>query len=270
MSVIYAVKKGKKIGIYNDWSECEKQVKGFSGADFRKFKNRKDAEAYLSDSLNGNEKQKRYYAVKIGRKPGIYDNWEDCKIQVYRCPGAYYKKCKTYEQAVMFMSKKQQPSQFLSDTKPYAFVDGSFNVNTKVYGYGGFLCANGKKYIIYGFGSDPNMIGMRNVAGEIEGAMAAVRKAEQLKLKTLIILYDYKGIEEWAKPSGEGWKIKGPAIKNYADFMRDPERLTQISFQKVAAHTGIKGNEIADIIAKNAVGISLTSAQRLLLIECLK
>ena len=32
-----------------------------------------------------------YYAVRIGKTPGIYKTWEDCKTQVIGYKGAIYK-----------------------------------------------------------------------------------------------------------------------------------------------------------------------------------
>ena len=46
----YAVKKGLKTGIFNSWEECEKQVKGFSGAEYKSFLTKEDAEHYLYNS----------------------------------------------------------------------------------------------------------------------------------------------------------------------------------------------------------------------------
>jgi len=43
----YAVAKGQKPGIYKTWSECQKQVTGFSGAIFKKFVDYKEAKAFL-------------------------------------------------------------------------------------------------------------------------------------------------------------------------------------------------------------------------------
>ena len=43
----YAVKKGRKPGIYTTWSECRRQTEGFSGQDFRRCSSREEAEAYL-------------------------------------------------------------------------------------------------------------------------------------------------------------------------------------------------------------------------------
>lgn len=48
MAKVYAVRKGHKTGIYDTWSEAQKQVNGYSGAEFKSFKNRKDAEEYLN------------------------------------------------------------------------------------------------------------------------------------------------------------------------------------------------------------------------------
>ncbi|KAI9511942.1 ribonuclease H-like domain-containing protein [Russula earlei] len=40
-----------------------------------------------------------YYAVKIGKRPGIYTTWEDCREQVDGYPRARYKKLRTVEEA---------------------------------------------------------------------------------------------------------------------------------------------------------------------------
>ncbi len=46
----YVVWKGRKTGIFTSWAECEKQVKGFVGAQFKAFESEVDAEAaYLAN-----------------------------------------------------------------------------------------------------------------------------------------------------------------------------------------------------------------------------
>jgi ribonuclease HI len=45
----YAVKKGKNIGIFETWQECQESVKGFSGAEYKSFSTHEEAEAYLAD-----------------------------------------------------------------------------------------------------------------------------------------------------------------------------------------------------------------------------
>lgn len=67
---------------------------------------------------------------------------------------------------------------------PYAYVDGSYNSKTGVYGYGGFLSiSENEEIILSGSGNDRDMAIMRNISGEILGAIAAVKEAEKQKLK---------------------------------------------------------------------------------------
>lgn len=56
MAKIYVVRKGRKTGMFNTWKECEEQVKGFSGADFKSFTSKSEAEKYLSGNSTLNEK----------------------------------------------------------------------------------------------------------------------------------------------------------------------------------------------------------------------
>lgn len=43
----YAVKKGRETGIFTTWPECQRQTKGFSGAEFKSFQNKNEALEYL-------------------------------------------------------------------------------------------------------------------------------------------------------------------------------------------------------------------------------
>ena len=137
----------------------------------------------------------------------------------------------------------------------YAYIDGSFNPKTKVYGYGGFLIdALGLKHILQGSGNDPDMAKMRNVAGEIMGAQAAVDKAKELGLKSLTIYHDYMGISMW--PLGK-WKCKNKYTKAYAEYIWKSimEAGMKVSFKHVKGHSGNALNDEADMLAKAAVGL---------------
>ncbi|CAI2688803.1 Ribonuclease H [Apilactobacillus kunkeei] len=46
-SKFYAVRKGKKPGIYSTWDECKNQVNGFPGAEYKSFKTKSEANAYM-------------------------------------------------------------------------------------------------------------------------------------------------------------------------------------------------------------------------------
>lgn len=135
----------------------------------------------------------------------------------------------------------------------YAFVDGSFNAATGVYGYGGFVVNNGIKYTLQGSGDDKEAAVSRNVAGEVSGAVAAVQKAMELGIKELTIYYDYEGIRHWALKT---WKRNKKLTQEYEAFMTAAMGSgLKIEFVHVKGHSGIPGNEEADRLAKKAVGI---------------
>lgn len=142
----------------------------------------------------------------------------------------------------------------MAKKKNYAYVDGSFNPETKVYGWGGFLIdQNGKKHIIQGSGNFQDFAKLRNVAGEIAGSVAVISKAILLGMEHLTLYYDYDGVANWPL---KRWKCKNPITSYYAQFVQIVmKRVLKIHFQKVKGHAGILGNEEADRLAKQAVGI---------------
>lgn len=46
----YAVKVGRQTGIFNTWEECKEQINGFSGAKFKGFFTKEEAETFLRGS----------------------------------------------------------------------------------------------------------------------------------------------------------------------------------------------------------------------------
>lgn len=46
---VYAVKKGHKTGIFDNWADCQEATKGFPKPEFKGFKTREEAEAYLEE-----------------------------------------------------------------------------------------------------------------------------------------------------------------------------------------------------------------------------
>lgn len=195
----------------------------------------------------------KYYAVRKGKVPGIYHSWDACKQMVDGYQGAIYKSFKSRLEAEAFVAAETQQSEPEgTPVSNYAFVDGSFNVVTSVYGFGGFLVADGQRFVLQGAGEDADMASMRNVAGEILGSMAAMKKAIELGLDELTIYYDYLGIEMWATGA---WKRNKSGTIAYYDYVQSIREQLSLHFVKVKGHSGVEGNEEADRLAKEAVGI---------------
>lgn len=68
MQKYYAVRRGKKPGIYLTWPECKAQVDGFAGARYKSFLSRAEAEAFLDGKDSYNKKtttHKKSSATKV-------------------------------------------------------------------------------------------------------------------------------------------------------------------------------------------------------------
>lgn len=201
----------------------------------------------------------KYYAVKKGKKPGIYENWASCKAQVEGVSGAVYQKFETREDALLFIGKEplqeQRQLQFqFSQNKICAYVDGSFDVETFCYGAGVVLLYGDQKIELCKWGTDQNLAAMRNVAGEILGALISMAWVEQhldeFVHPQLIIYHDYEGIAKW--PRGE-WKAQKEGTRAYVLRYMGYRKKFPIEFVKVKAHSGDIWNERADALAKKSI-----------------
>lgn len=194
----------------------------------------------------------KYYAVKNGFHPGIYESWDDCKKEVNGFKGAVFKSFSSLEEAKAFLGVTSEPKKNKIEGL-VAFVDGSFNVKTSTYGYGVVLIDHNKVIKeLYGSGNHQDFVSMRNVSGEIFGSEVAINYAINNNYKDIHIFYDYEGIEKWATGV---WKTNKPGTIRYASVMQEFSKKIKIHFHKVTAHTGVKYNERADYLAKKAVGI---------------
>lgn len=193
---------------------------------------------------------KKYYAVRKGKVTGIFETWDECKSSVDGYSGAEYKSFPNKEDAEEYLGIGKE-KKIADVNKLTAYVDGSFNEGTGTYSFGCVIIKpDGEIVREMGNGNNPETAAIRNVAGEMLGSMFAVRWALVKGYNKLDIYYDYQGIEAWATKQ---WKAKNEFTKKYADYMQKQMERIDISFHKVAAHTGNKYNEEADRLAKDAL-----------------
>ncbi len=72
-SKFYAVRKGRKSGIYYSWPECQEQITGFSGAEYKSFKTMTEAEEYLAVGTGKKQIQCAPENVAIAYVDGSYN-----------------------------------------------------------------------------------------------------------------------------------------------------------------------------------------------------
>lgn len=197
--------------------------------------------------------KKKVYAVRKGKKTGLFYSWNECEAAVSGYPGAEYKGFTTEDEANVYLGRGQETGENLNakektENKLLAYVDGSFDESLGKYAFGCVMITpNGEIIKEFGNGDNPESLAIRNVAGEMLGAMFAVKWALINGYDSIELRYDYQGIEKWAV--GE-WKAKNALTQKYAAFMREQQSMIRISFQKVKAHSGDLYNEEADRLAK--------------------
>lgn len=239
MAYYYAVKIGKNPGIYGSWTECEKQVKGYPNAQFKKWKTREEAEAYINGNSTSTPHGSGVSSLGLGSKTPSFRE-EKGKAELFPAQDGSLTAIEE-----LFQSTK---------TDCIAYVDGSFEKDNGVYGYGVvFIEKNGTIEEYFDSGREESYQSMRNVSGEILGALKAASLAVEKGYSSIAIFHDYQGIASWAK--GE-WKCNKEKTIEYREKMLSYQKQIKITFHKVLAHSGDYFNERADILAKQAVGIS--------------
>jgi Predicted double-stranded RNA/RNA-DNA hybrid binding protein len=192
----------------------------------------------------------KYYAVKKGRQEGIYTSWEECQKQVNGFPSAIYKSFTSLEDAENYLTSNHVKET--SDADCVAYVDGSYDHSILAYGSGVVLFYQHQKYTFSQMNNDPNLVEMRNVAGEIEAAMLAIDFALKHHCQHLEICYDYAGIEHWCLGT---WKANKVGTQAYQRYCQKAMTSLKISFKKIKSHSNHALNDEADELAKKALGL---------------
>jgi ribonuclease HI len=195
----------------------------------------------------------KFYAVKKGLVPGIYESWEECKPNVIGCPGAIYKGFPTLKEAENYLNPDND--SIVDETSPndvIAYVDGSYDEETGYYSCGVVVLRNGHESYMSDSANLKEMATMRNVAGEIIGAQLAMQYALDNGLSDITIVHDYQGISCWC--TGE-WTTNKEGTRAFKKFYDEISSAVNVHFQKVKGHNGVFYNELADALAKLELGL---------------
>lgn len=229
MTAYYSVKSGRKPGIYKTWQECKDQVHGYSGAIYKKFDNKEEAENFI----RGNSSAPR-------------ENQSNVDIRLAEAPE------KASSEKSNLSDEVEKIIASLGEKEAICYVDGSFNSKENLVGYGLVLISRQGKETYSA--SSKDYTDHRNVSGEVMASCMSLKLAMKMGIKKISIYYDYAGIRHWAL--GE-WKANIPLTKEYRSFFKSIEGKIEVDFVKVKAHTGVLFNEEVDKLAKRACGIDL-------------
>lgn len=191
----------------------------------------------------------KYYAIKADNFKKIVESWPECQEIIKTLKSPKFKSFSFKEEAEAFLEDKEY-SDGVKGVK--AYIDGSYDEKTNRYGFGGVLIIDGKEFKYKkGFDAD-EYSSLRNIAGEIKGAGFIINYCIKEGIKELHIFYDYLGIEKWY--TGE-WNANSSIAIKYQEFAKTAKEKINVIFHKVKSHTNNKYNDMADILAKESIGI---------------
>lgn len=136
-----------------------------------------------------------------------------------------------------------------SEPEVVAYVDGSFNEESTEFSFGAVIFFQGEQMHFAEKFNDPDLVSMRNVAGEIKGSERAMDFAVEKGAKSLTIHHDYEGIAKWCTGEWKANKTGTIAYKRYFDAIKKD---VTVEFIKVKSHSGDEFNDLVDKLAKEA------------------
>ncbi|PKG96188.1 ribonuclease H family protein [Paraglaciecola sp. MB-3u-78] len=223
----YAVLKGHKVGIFTTWAACQASTKGYSGAAFKSFTTKEEADEYLGNTstLPGTSPPKSTQGTAVANTP----------------------------EGLTVVLAYQFPIQI--------YTDGACDPNPGATGSGLVVYEYGKLTTLkYGYHSPK---GTNNTA-ELIALREAIKLAHYYieKGQPVEILsdsdYSLKAVFVWS----EGWEKKnwtkgGSAPIQNLELIKECYALSRpligkVQMTHVRAHLGTEGNELADRLSVQA------------------
>ncbi|KAK7744719.1 hypothetical protein SLS62_010076 [Diatrype stigma] len=284
----YAVRAGKKPGIYLTWVE------------YKSFLSRADAEAFVEgrnpSTATDGTKQERYYAVAVGRDPGIYTDWESASLAIKGWKGPKYKRFDTREDAIEFIrahgdetaqemlreqegdeedEEEDEDEDDDDDIEPPAkkakLGAATANTNIQCIYTDGSSRSNGRVGAAAGVGVYFGTGDPRNISEPLEGEVQTNQRAELTAILRAVegvsvtqdiriysdSKYSISCVTEWYKSWEKNqWRTREGPVKNRdlveairAKIEERDAAGTHTYFQWVKGHAADAGNVAADTLA---------------------
>lgn len=210
----------------------------------------------------------KFYAVRVGNKPGIYRSHEQFKEQCSGCSGADGRAFKNRVEALEYIcsqrpeqgicvnedwyceatikSKKKRRWLRMNDEQWHLlFFDGSTRWPTEVAGCGAFL--SDPKGTVLWQGSFYFTAPFKTVAAEYQGLIAGMRAAEKIGVSRLIALGDNESVI--MQMQGSANVKEKHDIKKHLEAKKLEKKFDEVCFQ----HVFRKYNRTAHNLAQKAL-----------------
>ena len=255
----YAVARGRNVGIYNTWNECQDQVNNFSGCAFKKFHSKAEAEAFINERADA---EPRYGGRSVAptftkrplSQPRDYYKVGDENPYLTEQTSAKRRICS----APISNDHDRAPGEYITDKDGYVsvYTDGACSGNGR---------ESAKAGIGVWFGDDHPLNVSRPVDGratnnmaEIQAVTTACQQAKRAGIKNLKINTDSQFliscINDWMpKWKRNGWKTStDKPVINKTELLEMEGALSSLNviWNHVNGHVGIHGNEMADKLAR--------------------
>lgn len=202
--------------------------------------------------------KKKYYAVRKGKKPGIYETWEETKEHVLNFYGAEYKSFKDLEQAKNFMLNIEQDNDLyyeqltddlLLEGYTVIYTDGSYEESINKSSWAAVILTGKKEKHLSGIINNPELMKSRNIVGEVFAVIKGLEYCKKKNIKKVAIFHDYEGLKYWATRE---WRAREGISKLYIERLNEFDDI-KTEYYWVKGHSKIKYNELADKLAYDAL-----------------
>jgi ribonuclease HI len=208
------------VGIYLTWSECEAQVKGYSGAQYKSFTLLSDAKLYINEQIEIVPENSVTKTKKVASQTQTYD------IEVYT------------------------DGSCVDSVGGYGIVYITDGVEKEFFGHVPYEVCTNNIAELYAIKSAIELILKYNTSDKKK---ITIYSDSIYSIKSLTIWYKNWKKNGWRTSNGEEVKNK-ELIQSILILMKE---IPNLKFQHVAGHSNIRCNEIADRLANRGRNVSV-------------
>lgn len=205
----YAVRKGRKVGIFSSWNECQGYVLGFKDARFKGFQTREEAEDYMKNGSGSSKKNRKESepkakgaALPVKKQPAAVNRIRQQRLDLLPVEPAL--PSQEALRTLRVNGKDCAPDDL------FAYVGVSFDKEKQMTGYGVVLAQDGdilfRDMGALDYGEESSN---RNLAAEACGIQKAVELAIANNFAEIYIIHQHLEINrneagEWGPSPAAG------------------------------------------------------------------